>query len=296
MSGVVQLFLTSTESSISAQGLSRVQENVRYAMGRISDDIARAGDYGCLTHSVISKAGQGAESNINNLVNASPTAGGWNDFVGSFISGVNDDAEGGTANNASVLDGSDTLIVKYADHSSATEITNTNIANSLTLNSAVTLAAGQVVIASNCDSTAVFTIAADVSSTSIPTGSEHRLNLNNMIGYLYTGETGTHEYYIGSTTGGACSSTQREDCSLFRRSNNGVAQELVQGVHELEIQYGVETNGVVVNYSDDASTNGYSNIDRVQITMSFNAVDGDSGQNSLLTKQVTRVFGVRNQF
>jgi len=295
MSGVVQLFLTGTETTISAQGLSRIQENVRYAMGRMSNDIARAGDYGCLTHPVISRAGQGTASNINNLIASTPTAGDWNDFAGSFISGVNDDAEGGAADNPSVLNGSDTLIVKYVDHGSAIEINGASVPSSLTLSNTVTLPRGQLMIASNCDSTAIFTLNADVSGTIVPTGSDHRLSINNMIAYLYSGETGAHEYYIGSTAGGTCSATQPEDCSLFRRSNDGVAQELVQGVHELEVQYGVENNGVLVTYSDDASANGYSNIDRVQITMSFNAIDGGPGESSLLTKQVTRIFSIRNQ-
>ncbi len=49
MAGVVQLFANSTQSRITAEGASRLQENIRYAMQRIGDDVARAGNMGCLS-------------------------------------------------------------------------------------------------------------------------------------------------------------------------------------------------------------------------------------------------------
>ncbi len=48
LAGVIQIFSASRQTYTLQDGMSRLQENARYALQRISQDIARSGYMGCV--------------------------------------------------------------------------------------------------------------------------------------------------------------------------------------------------------------------------------------------------------
>jgi type IV pilus assembly protein PilW len=285
MAGVLQLFATSNQASRTAEGAARIQENARYVLKRLADDIARAGSFGCAGPS---------SANITNalgsIVTVATDPGSWNDFSGAYISGVNEDAA-----DANVLDGTDTLVLKYADAASAQQITAMVNNNTLQVGDAGSFSDGQVVMAGDCARTYISTI--DVTGNQIELDdltTSAVLTPTTAMAYVYSGETGGHRYYVGTSSGAgagaSCGGTgdNRQNCALFRQTNGAAAEELVQGVHGMEVRYGQDTSTTL----NDSAAGIYNSIDRIEIQLQFNAVD-TAGQ--LLTRDITRIFAVRNQ-
>ncbi len=285
MAGVLQLFASSTRSALTAEGASRIQESVRYAIKRIGDDIAKAGNFGCFSFS--SSPDEYIQNGLGaaNIVANGDNAGSWNDFATSFVSGAaNDNAD------ADVLDGTDTLVIKYADQASPIQVTDTSVANQLVVASgdASGINNNDLIMAGNCQQMSVYTVSSDGDDTlTLQNGATQQLRVNKSPAFIYADDTGAHRYYIGSSAGVVCSGAAPENCSLFRQTNGGAGQEIVRGVHGLDVRYSV--NGLAFN--EDASAN-YEGIDRIQVTLQFNAVES---AGNTLTKTVTRVFGIRNQ-
>lgn len=279
MAGVIQLFASSAQTSRTNQAASRIQENVRYAIKRIGDDIAKAGSLGCFSY-----ASAPDDYIYNELLNVN--AGTWNDFTSSFISGVNADADAANA----IVDGTDTLIIKYADLSNSLRVIGASDVDEIEVEDASDVGDGSLIMAGNCQNMSVFTVNSDgVDTLTLLNGESSILKIANSDAFVYTGNTGAHEYYIGDSVaainaGDTCSAQQRGNCSLYRASNGGNGQELVEGVH-----------GMTVSYSSDGLNYGLVadlNVQRVQIVLQFNA---QQAAGNLLTKTVTRVFAVRNQ-
>lgn len=344
MAGVLQLFLTSRENSSTANGASRLQENIRYAMHRIGEDIYRAGNMGCFSFAAVGSpkvaeddtpdengnrrienqyiynrlyipdlGGNADEALMQRVVAIvdpdtlattlsvfSPNVdNGWNDFESSFISGVdNDNAD------ANLLDGTDTLIVKYVDSSAATAITGIPSETQMVVEDRTDLSNNELVIAGNCRGVYVFNIgniAPGINDTATitigvlgATPLTHDIDIDHSASFLYAGDTGAYEYSIrtsvGLDAGDECTALTPEYCSLYR-STNGNAQELVLGVSDLQVSYGYEGNAA---YQDDIAAVDRLTVDRVRVQMTFNTLDYTQA-DGLLTRVVTRVFAVRNQ-
>jgi type IV pilus assembly protein PilW len=114
MAGVVQLFASSSTSSQTVQASARIQENIRYIMTRIGNDIAQAGNLGCYSSSVASSV-KGSYKNqldapsVLTLTNIIVPPSIFSNFASPFASGT-DGSPGG------VLPDTDTLMVNYVDH------------------------------------------------------------------------------------------------------------------------------------------------------------------------------------
>jgi type IV pilus assembly protein PilW len=328
MGGVVQLFASSQQTSITAEGVSRLQENIRYAMQRVGEDIYRAGNMGCFSFAAVGSPEAGTASNGNpelqdqyifNRLDIAGVAGtannswqtaiasdvvispnndtAWNDFESSFISGVDTVAAANPLGNAAadnpLRNGTDTLIVKYVDSASTIAIDSVPANTQLTLDNTVGLAEDDVVFAGSCRGLYVFHIDTILANTiTLRGGFTH--DIDSSLGFLYSGNSGAYEYSIRTGAGlvdaNVCAALTPQFCSLYR-SINGTAQELVIGVSDLQVSYGYED---VAAYEDDIATRGRLTVDRVQVQMTFNALDSTQPLG-LLSRNITRVFAVRNQ-
>jgi len=104
LGGVVQMFVSSSASSIAADGASRIQENLRYAMTRIANDVAHSSSYASRTGDV-----------PNNLLSSTGGVGGLNDYS-TFVSGLDGGIVAGVA-------APDSLRLRYVDQSAAIPVT-----------------------------------------------------------------------------------------------------------------------------------------------------------------------------
>ena len=336
MAGVLQLFSTSSQNMVAAAGASRIQENMRYAFARIGEDLVQAGSLGCISTSVASNShlSQYAYPIVNRLGESSGSGEDY-DFT-DLING--DDNVTGSDN---VTTGTDTFRVRYVNRASRIEVDHTTVDGDESFNvvdkdapAYKQLNSGQIAAIANCSRAYIFmissvdldngTVNADGPSAKV----DGQYNViagfdDDIVGsfadggdsplsptYLYAGTTGAYQYYIGTSAsaGETCSDSAKASCSLFRREN-GTNRELVQGVHDMQIEYGwTDSNGLlsyataaVINSTEtaDSSADIWGQIDRVNITLSLNSVEKaiveGNDVTELLEKEVTRTFSLANQ-
>lgn len=276
MSGVIQLYVSGKSNSRIAQSSIRIQDNMRYALHVLGNDIAQAGNIKCTTTDVV--------NNLPNVLNV----GDWNDFINTYVSGrdvVFDPAQ--------PVASSDTLIVKRVDHSRPQDIVAVN-ANSFQVNNANNLQNGEIAVAGDCGRMVVLELAVAGVGIALPNLTANALLDMGASPILYTGATGAYTYSINDSAGGACTGASIHQCSLYREKNNSGAQELVQGVHGLDVQYGVELAPDNVTYYDAYDGDGnFQRINRVKVTLWFNSAEEDG---NVVSKNVTRVFAIRSSW
>ena len=334
MGGVLQLFSTSSQNAVAVSGSSRIQENVRFAFSRIADDIAQSGTLGCMSSSV---AGSDFATN-NPLVAEAVTLAGasFNFDVAMPIRIVNATDSGATAaSGAGRAPGTDEFSIGYIDNAVRLDVTDIGI-TSVTV-AAADLAAGSIganiddddlVSVSNCYEAAIFSISG-IAGGVISHAAGFDKNISsfrpndgtaNVISpyYLYAGKTGAYEYSIGTSAGaadcvrGANAETAvlgQANCALFRTRNDlavGVTtrQELAQGVHDIQVEYGWTDSAGNLRFADSLATPAEIGlVDRMRVTMVFNSIDKvntdgnniDQTAGGFIVKTYSRTFNLFNR-
>jgi type IV pilus assembly protein PilW len=325
MAGVLQMFSTTSQNAVATAGASRIQENIRFVFSKIDEDIAQSGNLGCISAPSVRRYSKG-DSIITNLLgfdSAPVTDNSTYDFLtiangfAAPVSAVDDFA-----------DDTDIFQIRYLNNSVRIEVASINSNSQITLNVGgsnggatgliSTLDSGDIVGVANCSNGAVFVLTAkpDVASgiVAITTGTVagvHNASLNMDLSqleqksskyYLYGGTSGVYEYYIGSSASGTCNvSTARQNCALFRRTSGGPAEELVQGVHDIDVLFGIidATGDLAYKNAAGVVAAEWSLVDRMKVTLTFNSIDETNTQgnniNGLLTKTISRTFNLYNQ-
>jgi type IV pilus assembly protein PilW len=274
IAGVVQVFLGNRQAQRSEQAVSRVEENGRVALDMIVQDLRMAGFSGCATQlkieivssNLFSLSGKGhPEISGPNVPTATSkfqdksmrgyvrSSGGWTPALPADLS------TGGIV-NAHV--GSDVVAIYYGKDSSA----RIDGAGDVTGVGAVALKRNQalfnqndLLIFSNCDHADLVKITNTPSKTATTISVEHSSTGNaddRLIG-VYNDKSLILEYvervyYVRDTL----RKNPRGDAiySLYRRQN-GVEEELIEGVEFLKLVYGQLLDDGKIRYvaADDAS-------------------------------------------
>ncbi|NIP73104.1 MAG: prepilin-type N-terminal cleavage/methylation domain-containing protein [Gammaproteobacteria bacterium] len=222
--GVVQIFTGSKQAYRTQDALSRLQESGRFAVSFLTRDIRMADFWGCIDN-----------SNVTN--NLESGGAGYVDFADGGVAGAD-----GTG-----LNGSDTLTLRSAydaglvvqtpympTASSALQVPNDN-----------DLAVGDVLIVSDCLGGDIFQRTGPVPD---PGALNHNTgaiappgNASNSLSKTYAGDATLYRarevtYSIGAGASG--------EPALFRTSGpGGAAEELVEGVENMQVLYGEDTDG-----------------------------------------------------
>jgi len=340
MAGVVQMFSTSTQNAIASAGTSRIQENIRYSFSRIQRDISQSGNLGCISTSNIMHnnnpfldnllaldSAVGQSNDFSSIINGDANANAATAPAGDVASGtdtfriryVNHSFKIGLAADVDSGDSSITIDNMDTDYARLQQyqtvavtncskggvfmITNVPAGSGGVINFATGVVSpvgainqGQSNVKSNIDASEVFGVINGSKGVTSPT-------------YLYGGDTGSYLYFIGTAAaaGGPCDTANaahsNANCALFRR-DTGDSQELVQGVHDLQVFYGwTDLNGQFFSARANDANIDWDRVDRARVVMSFNSIDSatftgnaiDTGEAGLLNKTVTRVFNLSNQ-
>ena len=340
MAGVLQLFSTSSQNMVASAGASRIQENMRYVFSRISEDLSQTGNLGCIGSSIASNSF--ANYPIANKLGQASANGQAFDFT-DLING-DDNATGSTSPAGSVTTGTDTFRVRYVNRAARidADYTTADADDSFSVDASDpdydALRQFQVVALANCSKAYIFMITNDPTSSggviTAAGGVVSGTGQHNTEGgfdfanvgdffvkdestapsplYLYAGTTGAYQYFIGTSAsaegGQVCSDSAKDVCALFRREN-GNNRELVQGVHDMQIEYGwtdasgnlrfADANTIDGEEAGDPTADIWGLIDRVNITLSFNSIENaiveGNDVTELLEKDVTRTFNLANQ-
>lgn len=226
MLGVMQIFLSSKQTYTTNSALTRVQESGRFAMDFISYDLRNAGYKG----ECFSDVNALITSPTDDRFNLNQAMKGWEAQTGLPAWPANL----GTEKTA----GTDSIIIKHAATSAGAIGTSDVAANSSSISMASTnsdAANTNIVISSalGCD---IFKSGA-VTATAIAKGSSGALSRSYTPAITKVLVFQSNQYYIKNGANGSP--------ALWRKSwaadatTSPLAQELVEGVHDLQFEYGI---------------------------------------------------------
>lgn len=298
MAGVVQIFAGSKTSYIMQEGSSRLQENARFALSRLSHDISAAGYLGCLD------SGNPVRPFTNDL--SDQTAMSGYDFATPLFG-----TEGSGAN------GSDTISISRASATTGIRLTAamdepiSDLQLDATDRAYQALEQFDILVVGDCGTASVFMITNDPTmsggviqhASGVPATSGPNLgqsNLNGDLGTVYGADRASvaGAYRVGTTTYMLCNSTSGTGTSLFINACGNPANELVEGVQDMQFDYGVDTDTVAganeyIDAAQVAAANQWNNVVSVRMTLTFNSIQNIPG-NPLVKPFVTTVR-VRNR-
>jgi type IV pilus assembly protein PilW len=264
LGGVLQIFIGSKQTNRMQEGLSRLQENGRFAMDFITKDIRMADFWGCLT---------GLTTITNNL---DPSGTGYNTDIYGFAQGIT--GTNGAAGSNSALDVPDTISMRGASNTGITVETpyGPNTSSNIKISTNNGLAQGDIVLVSDCSQGDIFQIsnanpntggiAVHNTGSATQPGNKNTSNPGcpganaHCLSKVYQGDAAifklsTTTYSIQNGAGG--------QPSLYRKLDANAATELVEGIENLQILYGEDTdNDGTANYYVPAGTAGL-NMDQV---------------------------------
>jgi len=233
--GVIQIFMSSKQTSRVQDSLARLQENARFALDLLAHDIRMAGQLGCNSNALV----------INNSGVLREMGNGIFGYeYSNALNVVLLDDNGGNPDASDVVAATDSLVVM---HAAATSIAASSTNDTIT---AVNhgFVQGEPLIISDCDNADLF-VAGAVANDTITIGNG-TFSKNHDIAKAQLSSLNYNAYYIRTNNG------QR---NLYRSyaNNNGnnvgiTTEPLLEGVEDFQILYGEDINsdGNSIRYVD----------------------------------------------
>ena len=236
--GLVQVFGASRTAYQLSEGMSRVQENGRFALDFLQRDIRMAGHFGCVNDQARRQSSGGLKSHF--------TTNGPLDFTYS-IRGYENDSPPGVTLSPARLAGTDSIALRFLYGSGVPILAIDPVNRFLDVDSAKWptlteggVAAPQMFGIADCTNADVFAAAATASGRVTAPGAVSDLALYGVNpgggpAMLYRAEAVI--YYVGTGAGG--------QPSLWRARINPDAatvtsEELVEGIENLQFRYGMD--------------------------------------------------------
>jgi len=242
LGGIIQVYLGNKTSYAFSNSISRIQENGRYSLDTMAQDLRMAGFFGCATFD---------PTDTDNIVNSlNPAGTGYNAAVhdiigGGLLQGTNNDG----------MNGSDSITLRGAKPGQFNVYPpyGPSTSANIKVNNNDTLESGDIIMISNCRGADIF----QVTSTTQGSGAAKDAVVHN------TGSTTEPGNYNPDTCGsGHClSQVYGADASVFQlqtvtyriwpgesgepalwRSENGTDLELIEGIEQMQILYGIDTD------------------------------------------------------
>lgn len=329
MAGVVQLYLTSVESQRSQEGLSRIQENLRFTSNRLNDEGSSSGFLGCLPR-------LDDETRVINLLtkDTGEEADGTPQTV-NFSTSISGQDNSGVNNTDEVffrfaLPRSIPLAESF-DATDSDELTLDNSINHQLAYDAINK--WDVAVLTDCNYAMIFMVTNNPGTNGIvklktgleaPSGHPNagqknsttttqrpfygindrknnggiraRLFLAGMGGYAYEVQLSAAAKQINSKGGSAqCDADHPQYCGLFR---NG--QEIMDGVVDFQVEYGWR-EGSLVNFGNAttvAAAGRWGRVDRVKMDVTLSAIEvtgtNDNSSSKRIQREMSQVIMLKN--
>jgi type IV pilus assembly protein PilW len=284
LGGVIQVYLSNQSAYRFGEAVARIQENGRFSIEVMTQDLRMAGFFGCALFDP-----EDPENIVNNL---DPSGPGYDPSLYDFVlAGVIQGTEGDG------LNGSDSVTLRGSMPGQLNVVPPYNVDTSANIfvNSNNVLQPDDIVMISNCRGADIFQI---TNTTTSP--------MSNAMAVVHnTGAGAPGNYNPDNCKGGNAhcfSQSYGADAAIFRlqtvtytiapgasgepalwRSQNGVDQELIEGVEQLQVEYGLDTD-------DDDFPNRFVTIDNVP-----NTFDIVSVRIMLLVRSVDEFVAEGNQ-
>lgn len=253
--GVISVFVGSTRSFDSNEALSRVQENGRFALDMIAEELRNTGYKGSCFIQVNEIIDTADPSYVADALDINNPIKGWDNAAGEFFSG----------SMTNYVNGTDIIIIKHAAENANAVLSNTTGLNQniTTIPTTGGAESGQIVVLSEGSGCDIFqntaaSATADLERSPTDTAQAIIGNKTTAVQGLirpYSSDKtdillfNSTLFYVGS---GTTASTALRSISY----DNGIAndQELVEGVNNLVFAYGVVSGaGPALDYSNTAT-------------------------------------------
>lgn len=254
--GILQLFTSNKQTYRVTENMSRLQENGRFAMFFLTNDIRMTDFWGCRSDIAI-------ENNLNPNTNF--------DLPINALAGINDDS---VANN--IINGTDTITVKGVSNSNVYLVsTPANPSADLKVTDNSGLQQNDLVLISDCIDGDIFQITNDP-GTGGAAGEDDVVhntgavsngpgNIDQPLKKLYGTDAQVYKLNFATYSIQAGAGGQN---ALFRSINGGTPQELVEGIENMQILYGEDTdNDGAANYYKAAGAVDMDNVVSVRISL-----------------------------
>ncbi len=221
------------------EGLARVQENGRFALEFIRRDARVAGFWGCYS-----------EAPLTNQISA--TSDAWLDVAAGHITGTNDDG----------LNSADSITFRSATGSGTlVNTTMTAASDSVSVDSVATITSGMSALISDCDNGDIFQVTG-ISGTSLAHAAGTNTNTSANLSKTYA--SGSRVYQAQQSTFCIALGADPLQPSLRRLTNPTSGQtcasngdELIEGVENMQILYGEDTDADSEGANGDGTANRY---------------------------------------
>ena len=253
LTGIVQVYLANKTTYNFTNAISRNQENGRFAMEIMAQDLRMAGYFGCAVFDRNDEASM--EAIVNNL---NPAGTGYNDELHNFL---DQPLLEGTDNDG--LNGSDSITLRgpVPGNANVNSPYMPNTAANIFISQPNDLKDNDIVLITNCRGADIFQV------TNSNDGSGANANKTAIVHNTGVGEPGN--YNPDTCVAGHClSQTYGADATIFKiraviytikagasgepalwrqeDDADGTTvddQELVEGIEQMQVQYGVDTTG-----------------------------------------------------
>jgi len=230
LAGIVQVYAGNKTAFTFTNALAEVQENGRFALEYMSQDLRLANEWGCVPFD---------PSDTDNINDTLPGSwGGYDNVLHDFL---DEEAIEGTDND---VNGSDTITIRGGKPGQANVespfFADTN--RKLTVGVTNSITTGDIVLVTRCGVNDLLSITeADiirVSGTSAVGTDQTELNFSADKSQRFENDASVIE--LQTVTYSIGNSALDANVPVLVRTEFGVAQELVEGVEQMEILYGID--------------------------------------------------------
>lgn len=264
LAGIVQVYTGNRATFSFTSALAEIQENGRYALDLITQDLRLANNWGC----VVPTSG-----NMNDTLNAGTVPG----YDSDFHDFLNEDPIEGTNNNPN---GTDTLRIRGGVGRSANVESPffPGTTQRLTINGRSSISAGDIVFIARCGEfdQGLGVAEADIhrvtAATLINGNTQTELTLAANKSQQFTNDAIVVE--LQTTTYSIAAGASGEP-ALFRQEFNAAAQELVEGIEDLQVLYGVDddSDGFPNQYLDADNVVNFDDVVAVRVMLLVRSID-----------------------
>lgn len=332
--GIVQLFVGNNRTTQLITGQSRLQESARYALDFISRSTRNAGFYGCdpemdkLYNTLNGDWDQVFEYNLQQPIEGFDGAGAgnaltdWSPSLASLPrtqggSSFNTIVAGNGIDVSTIVPGTDVLAVRYmlAPGEQLAQQVNTNDNPVIENDGNVPFQAGDYALISNCEQAALFRITAVGAAAGGITltrgtgvgifensGAEGLSAQGIPYGGIDSNEAGvvaqilTDIYYVAD--GAGTNNRGTTTSALWRKTGTAAPVELVEGISDLQVLFGVDTtpnDGVSsANQYVGFGAVGNNVIRSVRVSVQANTIDVVSESAEPIARTFTQTISIRN--
>lgn len=290
LAGVLQIFLNTKQTYRMQEGLSRLQENGRFAMEFISQDVRMAGFFGCLSNNFnIANVENELNDQTNFAWDISTPLMGYDNITNSFA--VISNVVVGTdviAMRGLFGDGVP-LIAPYSDSSQM--FVDPAFNADCPSGSATTCHEGEILMVTDCTQGTIFqatnttnigggtgvNVVHSANNTFTP-GNDSPPTFNKSYGPgSQIAKLNTYAYYIRLNPGNQPALYRSELTTSGNATNAMSAQELVEGIEDMQIVYGVDTDadGTPNAYltANDVTAANWARVVSVRISLLARTID-----------------------